>query len=235
MRSALPGEDVGVGRDQALPDDPAGALRADVARRPLDLDDGPRGALRARALKDARIRRREALLDPREERERVEAVERLEDGVGGNGAEQPGQERRLADLGTEPQRGLVEREDGDEPAEREPDQAAEEDPAEAVGDRERGPRVEEPANRASERAGEHAEQRGADEGAEQPGDGEPCRVLVEEVRGDDRPDDRTQGQAAEREGLRGEATLGAEDREGDDPEQEENVGDVHADKGTDPV
>ena len=42
-------------------------------------------------------------------------------------------------------------------------------------------------------------------------------------------------QAAEREGLRGEAALGAEDREGDDPEQEENVGDVHADKGTDPV
>jgi hypothetical protein len=55
------------------------------------------------------------------------------------------------------------------------------------------------------------------------------------MRGDDRPDDGTESQASERERLRGEAALRAEDREGGDPDEKENVGDVHADKGTDPV
>ena len=69
---------------------------------------------------------------PRQERERVEAVQRLEHPVGRHCAEQARQDRGGTDLGPKPQRRLVEREDGQEPADRQRDQPAEGDPSDPV-------------------------------------------------------------------------------------------------------
>ena len=225
--AVVPGDDVRVRGDETGPDDPAGALRADSACRPLELDDRFGGGSGARAFEHARVRRRQPLLQPWKKRKRVEAVERLQDPVGRHRAQEPRQDRGASDLGPQPQRGLVEGEHRQEPGDRERDQPAECDSADPVERAERRMGCEEGPHRLAQRPGGEAEDEGADECAQQAGEGKPGRVLGEEMRGDDRAENGAQREPSQGECLGGEAPVRSENGEGRDPEQQENVDDVH--------
>ena len=91
---SCPGDHMRVGRDEPRTDDPARSLRPHAARGSLQLHDGlgsgPSRPGSARTLGSGGGQR---LRQPGEQRQRVEAVERLEDPVRGHRAEQARQDR----------------------------------------------------------------------------------------------------------------------------------------------
>ena len=226
-RALMARDHVRVRRHQAAPDDPARALRPDPAGSPLELEHAPRGGLRPRALEHARVRRGQGLLEPRQQRQRIEAVERLEHPVGRHRVQEPREEDGLADLGAEPERRLVQCQHGEQPADPQRDQPAHDDAADPVERRERRPRGEEGAHRRPERGRGGSEQRGADQRPGEPGDRDPRGVVGQEERRDERAHDRPDDEAAERKGLRGQPAVRPEDGEDGDREQQQNVDDVH--------
>ncbi len=143
--------------NEAGGDDPARPLRADATGGSLKLHDGLGRGARAWALEDARVRRWERALESREQRERVEPVQRLQDAVGRHRAQETRQDRRPPDLGSQSERRLVEGEDGQEPADSQGNEASERDAADSVERGQRRVGGEEHPHGARERSGGEAE------------------------------------------------------------------------------
>ena len=75
---------VGVGDDDPAPDNPARPLDPQPARRALDADDARPGGVRPRGVRHGRVGGIErAVGDRRDDGQRVEARQRVEDGAGG--------------------------------------------------------------------------------------------------------------------------------------------------------
>jgi hypothetical protein len=194
----------------------------------VHLEHGVPGGTRGGAPKHAPVRRRETALEPGEERKRVEAVECRQHGLRRHGPYEPGQDRGLADLSAEPERRLLERENGDEPAERKPEEASRGDAADAVGEGETRAQRQKAADGLTDGGAHRTEDEGSDERPGKPGERGPGGVLREEMWRDDRAHDGPEDEAAQRKHLRRESAVEPEEGEDDDAEQEKCVGDVHA-------
>ena len=123
----------------------------------------------------------------------------------------------------------MEREHGEEPADREGDEAPEGDAPDPVEGPERRVRDEKGAHRPGERSGRKAQEERPGDRSDQAGDRQPGRIVRDEVRSDDRAQNGADRQSCQGERLGGEAPVRSQNGEGRDPEQQQNVDDVHAD------
>ena len=83
-------------------------------------------------------------------------------------------------------------------------------PADPVDRRERRVRGQEQPHRPAERPGHRAQEERADDGAHETRDRDPGRVVREQERGDDRPQDGAEREPTQGERLGGEPAMGAE-------------------------
>ena len=126
-----------VRRDEVAADDPAGALDPEPARRPLDLHDAGRGRACTGASQDALVRRRQvARHELRENRQRVDPLERAQHRVGRKNVDERRQDDRALHRLAQAERRLLEQEHCERPGEREREQAADDGAADPVDDSE---------------------------------------------------------------------------------------------------
>jgi len=124
--------------------------RPQSTRRPKNLHDCPGGQTGPRRAGDARIRKRQSPAGDRPDQgQRVEAPQRAEDGTGWHGFDETRQDLRPLYLFAQPERGLVQGDDREQPDDREPDHGAEEGAPHGVDHSHRG--RQEPAESRDER------------------------------------------------------------------------------------
>jgi hypothetical protein len=196
----------------------------------VDLDDATCGGLRAPTLQDARVGWGQRSPAEGELGQGIEAVESLEDAVGGNRAHQLGQDRRVADVLAQPEGGLMESDNRYEPGEREPEDSTEDGAPSAVQDPEAPPEGQEAPRALGECGARRAQQRGAHDGARQTRERDPTGVVRKELWRDPRACERADAEPHERERLGDETAVRALHGEDRDPEDEENVGDAHGER-----
>src|SRR4029079_19157337 len=180
-------DDVRVRGDEVTPDHPAGALNAEPAGRPIDLDHAVRGRLRPGGLEHAWIRGRQPASGERELRERVEAGERLERAVRRHRAHEPREDGRLADVLAETERRLLNEDDRNEPGEGEPDARADDRASQGVGRPKSRPEGEEATRGLRNRRARRSQQCGPYDRSEKARDRNPGRAFGPEIARAPRP------------------------------------------------
>ena len=205
-----PGDDMGVRDDELRRRNPAGALDAEAAGGPGHAEDAGSRLFDAGALEEARVGRGDLRQRPADRRERVDALDRVE---------QPRRRHPLVDLAEDARAlhllaqlclaGCVQRGRAGDPDDRRTGRRAEHEPAQRVQHAQRGHDEESPADRVARDRRHALDERGPDDRAAE--------------RGERRVGRRAPGQELRRE-------LGAEVRAGRDPREREGAGDEPAPK-----